>query len=131
METEPIAPRKRHVLIVDDDVELAQFFSELLRLHGYDTSVESDATLALKHALLQQTDAVICDLQMPALDGDLFYATVERTNPQLARRFIFVTGLADEERFRKFISTVDAPVLRKPVPMETLVTEVHRITGRQ
>lgn len=131
MDTIPNAPRKRHVLIVDDDVELARFFSELLRLHGYEVSVEADATLALKHALLQQTDAVICDLHMPALDGDLFYATIERTNPQLARRFIFVTGQADEERFRKFISTVDAPVLRKPVPMETLVTEVHRITGRQ
>ena len=131
MENEPIATRKRHVLIVDDDEELARFFSELLRLHGYDTSVETDATLALKHALLQQTDAVICDLHMPALDGDLFYATIERTNPQLARRFIFVTGLADEDRFRKFINTVDAPVLRKPVPMEALVSQVHRITGRQ
>jgi len=130
MDAIPNAPRKRHVLIVDDDVELARFFSELLRLHGYDTSVEADATLALKHALLQQTDAVICDLHMPALDGDLFYATIERTNPQLARRFLFVTGAADEERFRKFISTVDAPVLRKPVAVEALVGEVERIVNR-
>lgn len=130
MDAIPNAPRKRHVLIVDDDAELARFFSELLRLHGYDTSVETDATLALKHALLQQTDAVICDLHMPALDGDLFFATIERTNPQLARRFIFVTGLADEERFRTFVNTVDAPVLRKPVPMETLVSEVGRIVSR-
>jgi two-component system, sensor histidine kinase and response regulator len=131
METEPIAPRKRHILIVDDDAELAHFFSELLHLHGYATSVVTDASLALKHALAQQTDAVICDLHMPALDGDLFYATVERANPRLARRFIFVTGLADEKRFRTFIATVEAPVLRKPVPMEALVTEVHRMTGRQ
>jgi two-component system NtrC family sensor kinase len=131
MDAIPNAPRKQHVLIVDDDVELARFFAELLKLHGYETSVEADATLALKHALLQETDAVICDLHMPALDGDLFYATIERTNPQLARRFIFVTGLADEERFRKFINTVEAPVLRKPVPMDLLVNHVNRLTGRR
>ena len=124
-------PRKRHVLVVDDNVELGRFFSEILKLHGYDATFQTDAVLALKHALNQHTDAVICDLQMPHLDGDLFFATVERTNPNLARRFIFVTGLADDTRFQKFISTVDAPVLRKPVLVETLLSEVGRITGRE
>jgi len=131
MDTSPGAPRKRHVLVVDDNVALGNFFSEILKLHGYDATFETDAVLALKHALNQHTDAVICDLQMPHLDGDLFFATVERTNPNLARRFIFVTGLADDGRFQKFISTVDAPVLRKPVPVQQLLSEVDRITGRE
>lgn len=130
MGSNPKASRKRHVLIVDDDAGLAQFFADLLKLHGYDTTVESDAALALKHALLHTVDAVICDLHMPKVDGDLFYATVERTNPRLAQRFIFVTGVADEDRFRKFISTVEAPVLRKPVPMDQLVSQVNLIANQ-
>jgi two-component system NtrC family sensor kinase len=130
MDNHPIAPRKRHVLVVDDNVALGNFFSEILKLYGYEATVQTNAVLALKHALHQQTDAVICDLQMPQLDGDLFFAAVERSNPNLARRFIFVTGHADEERFQKFISTVDAPVLRKPVPVEALLTEVERVTAR-
>jgi CheY-like chemotaxis protein len=130
METSAGDPRKRHVLIVDDNAPLANFFRGILKLYGYDAAVESDSVVALKHALHQHTDAVICDLQMSQLDGDLFYATVERANPSLARRFIFVTGIADDERFKKFINTVDAPVLRKPVPVETLLAEVGRISGR-
>lgn len=130
MDSPPKGSRKRQVLIVDDDVGLAHFFADLLKLHGYETTVESDAALALKHALLQTIDVVICDLHMPQVDGDLFYATVERTNPRLARRFIFVTGAADEDRFRKFISTVDAPVLRKPVAMEQLVNQVNLLANQ-
>jgi len=124
------APCKRHVLIVDDNVALAHFFEELLKLHGYDAHVVSDGALALKHALNHPTDVVICDLQMPQLDGDLFYAAVERAKPSLARRFIFVTGKADDSRFEKFVNTVEALVLRKPVAVERLLAEVKAITGR-
>ena len=130
METDTSAPRKRHVLIVDDNVALAHFFEEILKLHGYDTTVMSDGALALKHALHNHTDAVICDLQMPQLDGDLLYAAVARATPSLARRFIFITGVADDPKFEQFVSTVDAPVLRKPVPVEKLLDEVGRITNR-
>jgi len=129
METNSGTPRRRHVVIVDDNAELAWFFSEILKLHGYDAMVHSDAVQALKYVLSHHTDAVICDLQMPQLDGDLFYATVERTDPALARRFVFITGVADEERFRKFASTVEAPVLPKPVAVETLLSEVERVIG--
>lgn len=125
METSNGTPCRRHVVIVDDNAELAWFFSEILKLHGYEATVHSDAVQALKYVLSHPTDVVICDLQMPQLDGDLFYATVERANPALARRFVFITGVADEERFRKFASTVDAPVLLKPVAVETLLREVE------
>ncbi len=127
METDISTPRKRHVLIVDDNASLAHFFQEILKMHGYEASVESDATLALKFALSHPLDAIICDLQMPKLEGDLFYATVERAQPALARRFIFVTGAADDERFEKFIKETSLPVLRKPVPVETLLDEVAKI----
>jgi CheY-like chemotaxis protein len=129
METSANVPRKRRVLIVDDNVELGWFFQEILKLHGYDASVLHDGAQALKQLLQSPTDAVICDLQMPQLDGDLLYATVERTNPALARRFIFVTGEAGDPRFQKFVGTVEAPVLRKPVAVETLLSAVGRIAN--
>jgi len=128
METSNATPPKRHVVIVDDNAELAWFFSEILKLHGYEALVFSDAVAALKHVLAQHPEVIICDLQMPQLDGDLFYATVERANPALTRRFVFVTGTADEKRFQHFAQTVRAPILYKPVAVETLLAEIERIT---
>ncbi|MSU58140.1 MAG: response regulator [Pedosphaera sp.] len=128
MESNASIPRKRHVLIVDDNVQLAHFFEEILKLHGYDATVFLDGAEALKYASVNPADAVICDLQMPGLEGDLFYATIERVNSPLARRFIFVTGRADDERYQKFLRTVEVPVLRKPVPVELLLAQIERVT---
>lgn len=119
--------RRRHIVIVDDNAELSWFFQEILKLHGYEATVFNHPVPALKQVLAQHTDVIICDLQMPGLDGDLFYATVERAQPALAQRFIFVTGVADEERFQAFINTVEAPVLRKPVAVEKLLEEIARL----
>lgn len=128
METNTVTPRKRQIVIVDDNADLAWFFSEILKLHGYESTIFADPTAALKHVLRQPTDAVICDLQMPQLDGDLLYATVERTKPELARRFIFVTGVtADQPKFKHFLDTVDAPLLQKPVAVESLLAEIERL----
>lgn len=127
MDTDHPTHRRRHIVIVDDNAELSWFFQEILKLHDYDATVFNHPVPALKHVLSQHTDVIICDLQMPELDGDLFYATVERAQPILAQRFIFVTGLADEERFQTFINTVEAPVLRKPVAVEKLLEEIARL----
>lgn len=122
-----LTPRRRHVVIVDDNAELSWFFQKILTLHGYEAEVFNNPVPALKHVLVQHIDAIICDLQMPELDGDLFYATVERAQPMLAHKFIFVTGVAGQERFQKFISTVESPVLRKPVSVEKLLEEIARV----
>ncbi len=128
MDTDNPIHRRRHIVIVDDNAELSWFFQEIVKLHGYEATVFNDPVPALKHVLAQHTDVIICDLQMPGLDGDLFYATVERAQPALAQRFIFVTGLADEERFQTFIKTVESPVLRKPVAVEKLLEQIERLT---
>jgi two-component system NtrC family sensor kinase len=128
MQTEADAPRKRHVLIVDDNLQLAQTLRELLMSHGFDAVVVSNGVLALKHTLQRSVDVIVCDLQMPQLEGDMFFAAVERTNPELAKRFVFITGMADDPHFQKFISTVNAPVLRKPVTIETLLDAISSLS---
>lgn len=118
---------KRHVLIVDDNLDLAETFKHLLEAHGFEATVVSNGVLALKHILHKPTDAVVCDLKMPQLEGDMFFTTVERLKPELARRFIFITGMADDPHFEKFVTTVKAPLLRKPVGIEQLLAALRDV----
>jgi CheY-like chemotaxis protein len=129
METNIGTPRKRHVLIVDDDIELAWSFKETLERYGYDATIVPDGTLALRFLGDHQLDAVVCDLEMARLDGDLLYATIERSNPTLARRFVFITGLPHDSQLRKFVGSEDMPVLHKPVLIEALLGEVARVAA--
>jgi CheY-like chemotaxis protein len=121
---------KKHVLIVDDDIPLAWSLKESLESDGYDATIVPDGGLALKFVLQHQLDAVVCDLQMSGVEGDLFYATVGRTNPSLARRFVFIIGLDERSQFQKFLDSVELPVLCKPVALDTLRGEVMRVAER-
>lgn len=131
METTNGTPRKRHVLIVDDDISLAWSLKETLERDGYEATVVPDGALALKFVLGHHLDAVVCDLQTSRVEGDLLYATVERSNPSLARRFIFISGPEDQAQFQKFIDTIELPAFRKPVALETLRGEVERVAERR
>jgi CheY-like chemotaxis protein len=127
METVNGTLHKKHVLIVDDDIPLAWSLKESLEHDGYTATIVPDGALALKFVLEHQLDAVVCDLQMSGVEGDLLYATVGRTNPSLARRFIFIIGLDAHAQFQKFLDSVELPVLCKPVALAALRGEVVRV----
>lgn len=127
MDTNNGTPRKKHVLIVDDDISLAWSLKETLEKDGYEATIVPDGVLALKFVQEHHLDAVVCDLQMSRVEGDLLYATVERSNPSLARRFVFITGLDDYPQFQKFIDTTALPALHKPVALDALRGEVVRV----
>ena len=131
METYNGTPRKKHVLIVDDDIQFAWALKETLESGGYEATIVPDGALALKFVLQHHLDVVVCDLQMSGAEGDLFYATVGRSNPSLARRFIFITGPDDHPKFRQFIDSVELPALRKPVALAELLGEVMRVAERR
>jgi response regulator RpfG family c-di-GMP phosphodiesterase len=125
METKSDEPKKKHVLIVEDEVDLALSYKELLEAHGFSVHTAPTGVIALKHILNKPVDAVICDLKLPQLEGDMFYITVERTKPQVCERFIFITGVADNPKFQPFINKMKGRVLLKPVGVEQLLQALN------
>jgi DNA-binding NtrC family response regulator len=121
------SPRKKHVLIVDDDVPLAWSFKATLESRGYQATIVPDGGMVLKFVQDHDLDVVVCDLQIFRLEGDLLYAAVERSNPSLARRFIFITGTDDCSPFRKLAESTELPMLYKPVDVKALLGEVLRM----
>jgi DNA-binding NtrC family response regulator len=127
MEPNSGTPRRRHVLIVDDDIELAWSFKASLENCGCEATIVPDGALALRFVLDHPLDAIVCGLQVSRLEGDLLYATVERSNPSLARRFVFITGGPSNARLQKFVESVEIPVLKKPIGVDALLHEVLRV----
>jgi CheY-like chemotaxis protein len=118
---------RKCVLIVDDDLELAAIYQHLLETFNYEVSTAANGELALKLLLSRDVDAIVCDLRMPELEGDLFYSVIERVKPHLCRRFVFLTGAADNPKYRAFLSQVKLPVLHKPIHAEQLLMELQRL----
>ena len=129
METQSGPVPTKHVLVVDDDIELALTYQALLQEHGYRVSTAADGSQALKLVLNGGVDAILCDLEMPELTGDLFYVEVGRARPHLLKRFIFITGNADDPIYETFLRNIKAPVLYKPVSIDHLLGKLKTVLG--
>jgi DNA-binding response OmpR family regulator len=81
------------VLVVDDDKQLASALQWILADENYLVDVAFDGAEALLKVKVHEYDAVICDVMMPRLRGDEFYVQAKERRPNLANRFIFITGL--------------------------------------
>jgi CheY-like chemotaxis protein len=131
MDTRNSPVGRKHVLIVDDDIELALTFQALLQVHDYRASTAANGAEALKLVMDSDVDAILCDLQMPELSGDLFYLEVSRARPHLQKRFIFVTGYADSSLYETFLKGAKAPVLSKPVSFDLLLEKLQAVLGTE
>ena len=126
--TNPVA--QKHLLVVDDNVELAQTFQELLELHGYRVSLAHDGVQALKLMTQADVDGIVCDLSMPQLEGDMFHNAAGHVRPELSDRFVFVTGNVGHPKYEAFLKRVNARVLQKPVKVADLVAAVKELFER-
>jgi two-component system, OmpR family, response regulator BaeR len=59
----------RRVLVVEDDVKIAQLLVDYLRNEGFDASCVADGRLALKQVEAAVPALIILDLMLPGLDG--------------------------------------------------------------
>ena len=57
------------VLIIEDEVEIADLEKDYLELSGFEVEIENDGTVGLKRALTEEFDMYIQDLMLPGIDG--------------------------------------------------------------
>ena len=57
------------ILIVEDDVAIADLEKDYLELSGFEVEVENDGTNGLARALAEDFDLFILDLMLPGIDG--------------------------------------------------------------
>jgi CheY-like chemotaxis protein len=102
------------VLVVDDEPLIGQAVRRSLQ-REHEVLPLSSAREALDMLLRGEPfDVILCDLMMPELSGMELYEEVSRRAPELARRFVFLTGGAFTPRARAFLERVSAPRLEKP-----------------
>ena len=57
------------ILIVEDEVAIADLEKDYLELSGFEVEVENDGTSGLARALEEDFDLFILDLMLPGIDG--------------------------------------------------------------
>lgn len=115
------------VLLVDDDQQVLDVHRRVLERAGYMVRAVDNGLAAFAELQSQQFHAILCDLQMPFLEGQSFYDELTRAYPDMARRVVFVTAFGKDEKVRELLARTGRPVLHKPVEFDDLVTAVRRL----
>lgn len=109
------------ILLVDDDRQLASALQWILADQNFLVDVAYDGQEALLKVKANQYDAVVCDVMMPMLRGDEFYEHARQTRPELADRFIFITGFAADPKINLFLTQTEVKYLVKPFRIHHLI----------
>jgi CheY-like chemotaxis protein len=120
----------KSILLLDDDVELADTLKALLESRNFVVTTVGNGVEGLREVMDLDFDVIICDMVMPSLAGDMFYLAVQKTKPHLADRFVFITGHSDNPRVDAFLKKTDCFVLIKPVLTEELVPMISQVLQR-
>jgi two-component system NtrC family sensor kinase len=121
--TNPVPPERLErlrVLVVDDEPHILHYMQATLESWGHEVAVARDGSQALKRALMQPFDLIICDLRMPRLGGREMFQTLARMHPTVADRIIFATGDTVRGDTLQFLEELGRPFLQKPFKLDAL-----------
>ena len=116
----PSARSELRVLVVDDNVDLAELLAEALRFEGFQTAVEYNARAALERWTRFVPHAAVLDVGLPELDG-YELAKALREQHGAAPTLIAATGYGQQQdRLRAADAGFDCHFV-KPVSIRDLV----------
>jgi CheY-like chemotaxis protein len=126
-----LSPATNRILVVEDEPTVARLIADVLEDEGFRVDVVLDGREALKKAMRETYDLVICDMKMPGIDGRQFYGALAQTGNSLSERFLFVTGDTVSLHTHEFLEGHGLPHVVKPFRMEELKDRVRGLLHRE
>ena len=119
----------KHVLVVDDEEQLALAIKIRLQSQGYEVVTANDGQQALELASQQRPDLIIMDVLMPVMDG---YSCLRELNTRFGRGKIPIIILTARERMKDLfeLEGIEDYVI-KPFDHEDLLVRIDRLFKRR
>ena len=118
-DTSKDASDRLRILLVDDDELILRLLSRTLKSHQLSQASSGPEAIEIL-SKRNDFDAILCDLMMPGTTGIDVYDKVRERDPELAARFVFISGGVFGEAMEKRLAALNRPVLSKPIDREML-----------
>lgn len=122
-----------NVLVVDDEIKIANAMTERLRLRGFEASAAFDAETALNVLEAGVFQGMILDLRLPDLNGLEVLKRVHHRYPTI--RVVILSGHGSDREFDACRASGAVACFHKPtdiaVLIEALVSEDDRVGEHQ
>ncbi len=107
----------RRILIIDDNLALAENIAEILQLNGYATDVAESPEAAMNIACKNQPDVVVTDYRLPGVNGTGLLKQLRAMG--LCPRAIVISAFSDYRTMEE-ARDAGAAFLAKPLDLTVL-----------
>jgi diguanylate cyclase (GGDEF)-like protein len=119
-----------HILIIDDQDSVAQFYSQVLTQAGMHTTVETNPANALTVMHANVPDLLLLDLNMPEVSGVELAAVIRQQERYQSIPILFLSAESDPARKTSLIEIGSDDLLSKGMPPEELVRQIKSRVAR-
>lgn len=120
----------RHILIVEDERDLAELLAFNLRKAGYETTTAHDGRQALKALAERKPDLILLDLMLPELSGTEVAGRVRTNAATAATPIIMLTAKGEEVDQLVGLAVGADDYVTKPFSTKVLLARVEAVLRR-
>lgn len=128
--TQPVAKKKKSILLAEDVLTTAMLEKNILESVGYSVVIARDGKEALERSGQESFDLVITDVLMPRMDG---FELTERLKKDKMYKdvpvIIVTTRESDADKRRGLEAGADAYILKSEFTSEGLLNTIERLIG--
>lgn len=120
----------RKILVVEDDGSIRENLREMLEAEDFSVLDAADGAEGLRVALEIAPDLVVCDVNMPGLDGFQVLKGLRENPATVHIPLLFLTARADRTSLRRGMEMGAEDYLTKPFSRQELLAAVHSRLSR-
>ncbi len=121
--------RPLHVLVIDDDRDLAESLAELIEARGHVASLAFSGEAGIARFRQQHFDVAFVDLKMPGLNGVQTFLALRKLDP--GATVVMMTGFSAEQVLRDAVQAGTLRVIDRAAAVTEMMPIVEEIRPRR
>jgi DNA-binding NtrC family response regulator len=125
----PSAGSRAAILVVDDEPLIRDTVAEYLSQEDFDVVCSASGEEALDQVTARRFDVVLCDVQLPGMDGLELLARLQRVSPETF--VLLITAYATVENAVEAFQRGAHDYLMKPILLDEVLAKVRRLLAHR
>ncbi|OCR01946.1 diguanylate cyclase [Oscillatoriales cyanobacterium USR001] len=119
------------ILVIEDEELIRETLVQLLKAHNFQVIAAQNGQMGVAAALREIPDLILCDVQMPELNGYEVLQTLRQNDRTSIIPFIFLTAQSAKAEFRRGMELGADDYLTKPFTKEELLGAIASILSKR